>query len=280
MSETVRFATGAVRSADAEDVRFDLIPSYGLEAVARTCHEGASKYGDRNWEKGMAASGLLNHAWRHLNLFSRGDKSEPHLAHAAWNILAAIDSIERWPNLNPEFSPKEGQGFQEMKLYISGPITGDPDYRQHFAEAESMLRSAGVKNLCNPASLGDVEGWQHEDYMRRDLPLLLGCHWVVLLPGWLDSKGCRIEVRTAVSAGISIFSLEDALNLLTKEDFYENLPEADCFLEQINFVERVEARKQKPGSGYVERLRLENQPRNPRGPKWPEDFGSINDHGY
>ena len=35
------FTTGAVRSADAEDTRFDLITPIGLRRLAETCAEGA-----------------------------------------------------------------------------------------------------------------------------------------------------------------------------------------------------------------------------------------------
>lgn len=97
---TVRFATGAVRSSDAEATRYDLISPIGLEAVARTCAEGAAKYGDWNWEKGMPVHDLLNHALRHVYRHLAGDRSEPHLAHAAWGLLAAIHSDELWPHLN------------------------------------------------------------------------------------------------------------------------------------------------------------------------------------
>lgn len=95
-----RFATGAVRSADADDVRYDLITPIGLEAVARTCAEGAKKYGERNWEKGMPVAVMLNHALRHIFKFLLGDRSEDHLAHAAWNLLGAIHSDKMWPELN------------------------------------------------------------------------------------------------------------------------------------------------------------------------------------
>ena len=98
--ETVQFSTGAVRSADAEATRYDLISPIGLEAVARTCAEGAARYGDWNWEKGMPVHDLLNHALRHINLYLAGDRSEPHLPHAAWGLLAAIHSEALWPHLN------------------------------------------------------------------------------------------------------------------------------------------------------------------------------------
>ncbi|MFM2094098.1 MAG: hypothetical protein RIS70_1222 [Planctomycetota bacterium] len=93
------FPTGAVRSADANDVRFDLITPVGLRRLAETCAEGAAKYGDFNWQKGIPASQMLNHAIRHIYLWIEGDDSEDHLAHAAWNILGVCHFEEVMPDM-------------------------------------------------------------------------------------------------------------------------------------------------------------------------------------
>jgi len=97
---SVRYSSGAVRSSDAELTRYDLITPIGLAAVAAACAEGAQRYGDWNWEKGMPANDMLNHALRHIYLFLSGDRSEDHLGHAGWNVLGAIHSLEVWPELN------------------------------------------------------------------------------------------------------------------------------------------------------------------------------------
>lgn len=97
---TVRYESGAVRSSDAESYRYDLISPIGLAAVAAACAEGAAKYGAWNWEAGMPATDMLNHALRHIYMFLGGDRSEDHLGHAAWNLMAAIHSLEVWPDLN------------------------------------------------------------------------------------------------------------------------------------------------------------------------------------
>ncbi len=96
----VKFTTGAMRSSVAESLRYDLISPIAIEALAATYAEGSAKYGDFNWEKGMPVSDLLNHALRHLYKFLSGDRSEPHLAHAMWNVGAAIHSEKLWPELN------------------------------------------------------------------------------------------------------------------------------------------------------------------------------------
>ena len=97
---TAKFGTGAVRSDTFEAFRYDLVSPIGLREVARACAEGAEKYSDWNWEKGMEVNDLLNHAIAHVYQFLSGDRSEPHLGHAAWNLLAAIHSHELWPHLN------------------------------------------------------------------------------------------------------------------------------------------------------------------------------------
>ena len=48
----------------------------------------------------MPVHDLLNHALRHVYLYLSGDRSEAHLPHAAWGLLAAIHSETLWPHLN------------------------------------------------------------------------------------------------------------------------------------------------------------------------------------
>lgn len=98
--DKVAYQSGAVRSSDAEATRYDLITPIGLAAVAAAAADGASKYSDYNWERGMPANDLLNHAIRHLYLFLSGNRDEDHLGHAAWNVMGAIHSLEVWPELN------------------------------------------------------------------------------------------------------------------------------------------------------------------------------------
>lgn len=102
------FDTGARRSKDADATRYDLITPIGLRAVAETYAEGAAKYGAHNWLRGMPVHDLLNHALRHIFMFLSGDRSEPHLPHAAWGLLAAIHSNEMWPELNAPHLLGEG----------------------------------------------------------------------------------------------------------------------------------------------------------------------------
>jgi hypothetical protein len=85
------FESGATRSMDADNTRYDLIPPAALEALASTYAEGAALHGDHNYLKGMPYSVVVNHLLRHINLWQRGDASENHLGHAAWGLCALLE---------------------------------------------------------------------------------------------------------------------------------------------------------------------------------------------
>jgi hypothetical protein len=94
-----KFETGAVRSADANNTMYQLISPIGLRRLAETMKEGFDKYGAYNWERGMPIGDILNHGLRHIFKYLEGDRSEDHLAHAAWNLFAAMHMEESHPNL-------------------------------------------------------------------------------------------------------------------------------------------------------------------------------------
>lgn len=97
--QTKTFETGAVRSTDADGVRFDLITPIGLRRLAETYNEGAKKYGSYNWLKGFPASDLSNHVIQHIYKWLNGDTSEDHLAHAAWGLFTIMHFQETRPEL-------------------------------------------------------------------------------------------------------------------------------------------------------------------------------------
>lgn len=95
-----------------------------------------------------------------------------------------------------------------MKLYLSGPMTGLPDYNfPAFEQARDRIRTMGHEVIC-PAEAGQVEGWEWSDYMKRDILMLLDVDSVVVLPGWEDSRGARLEVHLASALGMTIYDLD------------------------------------------------------------------------
>ncbi len=71
----------------------------GLLEVSKQYEEGAKKYSDRNWEKGIPLHCFIDSAVRHYLKWLRGDKDEPHDRAFIWNILGAIWTHANKPEL-------------------------------------------------------------------------------------------------------------------------------------------------------------------------------------
>ena len=65
--------TTAGRKDDTGKHRYDLIPPGPLDELARAYTIGAAKYGDRNWERGIAFSRLFAALQRHAWAFWSGE---------------------------------------------------------------------------------------------------------------------------------------------------------------------------------------------------------------
>lgn len=91
-------------------------------------------------------------------------------------------------------------------IYISGGITGDPDYESHFGNAERMLSNNG-EDVVNPARiLQDMpSGLSWARYMDVALDLLRLCDSVYMLRGWEKSYGAQVEYYYAMGCGKPVF---------------------------------------------------------------------------
>lgn len=88
--EKRQFESGAVRDTNVGKPRPDLISPYMLEALGKVLAEGASHYGDRNWEKGMPNEVLQESAARHYVAWMMGKTDEDHAAKLIFNVMAWI----------------------------------------------------------------------------------------------------------------------------------------------------------------------------------------------
>lgn len=62
--------------------------------------DGAKKYGEYNWQKGIPVRCYIDSAVRHYLKFLRGDVDEPHDRAFVWNILCCIWTCIYKPELN------------------------------------------------------------------------------------------------------------------------------------------------------------------------------------
>ena len=68
--------------------------------VSKHFEEGAKKYGEYNWQKGIPTHCYIDSAVRHYLKYLRGDKDEPHDRAFVWNILCCIWTCIHKPELN------------------------------------------------------------------------------------------------------------------------------------------------------------------------------------
>lgn len=97
-----------------------------------------------------------------------------------------------------------GEGVARVSVYIAGPMTGIPQFNYPaFAYAATVLRAQGRKvvspheidNGVVPTSYDAAR--PYEWYLRHALKALLECDEIVMLAGWEQSVGARLERQVA-----------------------------------------------------------------------------------
>ena len=87
-------------TGDVTEKTFDGYFAYGLMQVSKHYEQGALKYGENNWRKGMPLHVYLDCAVRHLLKSIAGMNDEPHIRAVCWNLLCFLWTKENRPELN------------------------------------------------------------------------------------------------------------------------------------------------------------------------------------
>ena len=96
-------------------------------------------------------------------------------------------------------------------IYISGPMTGLPDFNYPaFNAAAARLRAAGY-NVVNPAEKYLPTSAHWSEHLRADIKAMMDCDSVATLPGWAASKGAKLELSVARPLGFTVLSVEQWL---------------------------------------------------------------------
>lgn len=96
----------------------------------------------------------------------------------------------------------------KAKYYLSGPVSNRPAdmVAAQFAAAEIMAQDAF--EVVNPtANVSINEEWAPA--MIKCLQDLMGCEAIIMLPGWIESPGAKIERDFAERIGMRVLKYED-----------------------------------------------------------------------
>lgn len=84
-------------------------------------------------------------------------------------------------------------------IYISGPMTGLPDFNRPAFNAMAAKLKAEGKKVFNPADIRLADNAKWADYMRECIVGLMACNTMIQLDGWENSKGSCIETSLAIA---------------------------------------------------------------------------------
>ena len=85
--------------------RYDSSESAMFLEVSKHFEEGAKKYGENNWQKGLPVHCYIDSAVRHYLKWLRGDKDEPHDRAFVWNLLCCIWEVDFSPRAKMKGTP-------------------------------------------------------------------------------------------------------------------------------------------------------------------------------
>lgn len=87
-------------------------------------------------------------------------------------------------------------------FYIAGPMTGLPNFnRESFYAMADHIKAEGMTAI-NPATLPD--GLTQAQYMDICLAMLRCATHIVMLEGWQNSEGAKIERALAIKSGLIV----------------------------------------------------------------------------
>lgn len=110
-----KFETGAVRDTGGKG-RMDLLPMCALLRISRHMEDALTHYPERNWEKGLPIHSMVDSAFRHLAKYVDGQTDEDHLCAAATNLLMAMWTEEKHPEMQ-DIPPRAAYNNESLSPY-------------------------------------------------------------------------------------------------------------------------------------------------------------------
>jgi hypothetical protein len=163
---------------DREKLRVDLVPVSAIRALAQVLTDGARKYGERNWEKGLEWNRPYAAAQRHLLAWWNGETYDLESGHNhLWHALCELAFLVEFERTHPELDnrPNSGSPLSHPGQYIE---VDDPKLVR-TAVSESLHRfGTEVQQEPPDCSPQDLKTW---DPNKNILPV----------PNWNKDFGDR-----------------------------------------------------------------------------------------
>ena len=86
-----------------------------------------------------------------------------------------------------------------MKIFLSGSITSDKDYKKHFKEKSNLFKAQGM-DVFDPSLL--PPNLEYTTYIKLCLAELVTCDFICYVNDVTTSKGSFIERIVAAACGI------------------------------------------------------------------------------
>jgi len=110
-----------------------------------------------------------------------------------------------------------------VKYYLSGAITGYPNFKEYFEKHQKAIEAvvSETDDVFNPASVA----WDHdvawETCMKYDICKLMYSDCLVLLPNWKKSRGAKLEVYLCRKLNIQIVKFDVLIKSLKVKSLRE-----------------------------------------------------------
>lgn len=104
--------------------------------VSKQYEDGAKKYNDRNWEKGISLHCYIDSGIRHYLKWLRGDTDEPHDRAFVWNMLGAIYTHKNKPEMIdlPFKDNKTSKESESKDCHPGSSVVNNESLYNHYAK--------------------------------------------------------------------------------------------------------------------------------------------------
>lgn len=127
--------------------------------VAKHFEEGAKKYGEHNWERGIPTHCYLDSGVRHLMKWLRYDNDEPHGRAFVWNMICLIWTAKNQPQMDDMITYDWGQNSSVDQQTLDNSSDNDQPSDNAIVANEST-----ADDVMNPS----CEGGTREDISENN----------------------------------------------------------------------------------------------------------------